>query len=57
VFEWIFDFPGIVAVGVVAWLALRLSRVLRARDVDYSRAMAIDMARRERQAAERRGEL
>lgn len=56
-FEWIFDFPGIVAVGLVAWLALKLSRALRARDVDYSRAMSVDMAKREKQAADRRGEF
>lgn len=51
-FDWMFDLHGVVLVGFLAWVAVKLSRALRARDVDYSRAMAADMVRREQQAAE-----
>lgn len=48
--EGIFDVPILVGVAFLAWLAIRLSRALRSRDVDYSRAMQADMAEREQQA-------
>lgn len=48
--EGLLEAPAALVVAFLVWLAVRLSRALRSRDVDYSRAMEADMEQRELEA-------